>query len=146
MTNKEYYLNDLIKIAIDDGDSIAVDRKTNRPINCECDCKDCLFHDTDDVLCGDLRRDWLKLEHDEWEDRVKGLREGDIVAVFNNSNGNYLLRFFVEYDFENKEYICCIDGGSSQCAWNFCKKLPNVKYQEDNKVIDYDESKWGEQN
>lgn len=63
MTNKEYYRDLLVDIALDTPVSVGLSKLSGVPVGCKhLGCRDCVFNNNKSVPCSSYRKEWAKEE------------------------------------------------------------------------------------
>lgn len=103
MTCKEKFKEDIFELACE-AKKIAVDKRTNRPCDCDkIDCTDCKFRDTD-KSCDELLVEWCNAEYKE------EFEKDELVEVSNDGR-TWSLAYFSHIDENGR--------GGKYKIWNF---------------------------
>lgn len=116
MTNKGHFKEEIFEIACE-GDTVAVDKETNKPRKCsETSCVLCALFNKTDLKCVNALAGWLEEEHKEPDP----FEEGELVEVSDDRESWYLEYFvkFTEGMYETREY----KEDEMTSKWIYCQK------------------------
>ena len=133
MNKAEKYKEQIVKILMETGYNIAVNKETDEPMSCENGCTKCKFYYNKHRSCYILRTEWLNEEHNPYTIPLDTPVDTKVLV---STDGNlWYKRYFSHFsNDERKPYACLYDGvtswvDTSTFNWEYCKLWSEVEEQ-----------------
>lgn len=115
MTNKEYYRDLLVDIALDTPVSIGLSKLSGVPVGCKhLTCRDCVFNKKRNVPCSSCRKKWAEEEYSKkYVPDVDWTSVPTDTPVLISIPGDFIHRHFASYDSSTRTIYTYVEGRTS---------------------------------
>lgn len=116
MTNKEYYRDLLVDIALDTPVSIGLSKLSGVPVGCKhLTCRDCVFNNKKrNVPCSSCRKKWAEEEYSKkYVPDVDWTSVPTDTPVLISIPGDFIHRHFASYDSSTRTIYTYVEGRTS---------------------------------
>lgn len=134
MNKAEKYKEQIVKILMDTGHNIAVNKETDEPMRCEFEnCTKCKFFCHEKYNCHKGRTKWLNEEHNTYTIPLDTPIDTKVLVSIDGYR--WQKRYFSHFsNDEHKPYACFFDGATSWITtdtfnWEYCKLWREVEEQ-----------------
>lgn len=125
MNNAEKYKEQIVKILMETGRNIAVNKETDEPMSCGGNCTKCKFFYDKNHSCYTLRAEWLNEERNTYTIPLD--TPIDTKVLVSNEGKDWQKRYFSHFSNDEHKPYACVCGGdtswitTSTVNWKYCK-------------------------
>lgn len=134
MNKAEKYKEQIVKILMETGRNIAVNKETDEPMSCEHEnCTKCKFFYYKNYTCCTRRADWLNEEHNTYTIPIDA--PIDTKVLVSNDGIQWQRRYFSHFSNDERKPYACFCGGdtswvtTSTVNWEYCKLWSEAEEQ-----------------
>jgi len=133
MNKAEMYKEQIVKILMETGRNIAVNKETDEPMSCGGNCTKCKFYYNKDHSCYTSRAEWLNEEHNTYTIPLD--TPIDTKVLVSCDGNHWQKRYFSHFNNDKHKPYACFYGGitswvnTSTVYWEYCKLWSEVEEQ-----------------